>query len=52
MQNSNTAVDSGQAFLVDYINSALPESQPARAEAYGRVQALSGHTLPPEAQAA
>lgn len=37
---------SGQAFLVDYINQALPQHTPARAEAYGQVQALDGHTLP------
>lgn len=48
MQDPRRNVTPGQAFLVDYINEAMPEMQPARAEAYGRVQALTGHTLPAE----
>lgn len=48
MRNAMNGQQSGQAFLVSYINTALPECQPARAEAYGAVQALQGHTLPAE----
>jgi hypothetical protein len=37
--------DSGQAFLVSYINQALPQYTPERAEAYGQVQAMDAPTL-------
>lgn len=52
MQDPRRNVTPGQAFLVSYINEAMPEQQPVRAAAYGRVQSLAPHTLPLEGQAA
>jgi hypothetical protein len=38
--SSHTPADQrGQAFLVDYINQALPQHRQAREEAYAQVQA-------------
>lgn len=48
----NTMQQAGEAFLVDYLNSNLPEYQAERSDAYGQVQALNGHTLPQGVQVA